>query len=508
MCASSKGSIRPKKIMFLTMLGLIFVNVILIGNLVSMGHKPEPTLNAATEEGKIAPKSEIAPLDAVDVEAAFIRVAKEVGPAVVSISTEQTQRISGPRFYTPFGDDFFDEFFKQFFDIPEQERRQYGLGSGVIIDEEGYILTNEHVIGQADKITITLPDGRKFKGEVKGTDALSDLAVVKIKSDNLPYVRLGDSDKVKIGQWAIAIGNPFGFAVHSPEPTVTVGVISALNRSLYNVGGVSRQYNDLIQTDAAINPGNSGGPLVNIKGEVIGINVAIASTTGGSQGVGFAIPVNTAKSIIGDLIEGKKVLYGWLGINIQDLDEDLSEYFGLKDRQGVVVVKVLENTPADKAGFKEGDVLITFDSQNIKNVKDLLKKVAQAKVGSLVKVGIIHEGKEKIIEVEIGERPGELDEFGRVSATTWRGIEVQEITPEIARRYRLGDEQGVIISEVEPNSPADEAGLQRGDIIYSINRKLVKSVEDYNNITKSIKGPVIVRTNRGFTVVKEAEKEK
>jgi len=355
-----------------------------------------------------------------------------VKPAVVSIATERIEKYRDS--FGPFGDDSFDELFRYFFgpdrrQLPKAQEREYripGLGSGVIIDEEGYILTNEHVIQDADKITVTLPDGRTFKGELKGKDARSDLAIIQIKGNNLPAVALGDSDAVRVGQLTIAIGNPFGF-FGSPEPAVSSGIVSALGRSLRlpDSKGGERVYNDLIQTDAAINRGNSGGPLLNIKGEVIGINVAIASTSGGSQGVGFAIPVNIAKDIIGNLIEGKKVLYGWLGINIRDIDQDLADYFGLKDTQGIFVDKVLEDTPAEKGGFKETDIIKTFNGMKVKNVRDLLKRVGRAPIGEKVKIGIVRGNKELVLEVEIGERPEELTEFGNVSPAVCRGMDVQ-----------------------------------------------------------------------------------
>ncbi|MDD5254616.1 MAG: trypsin-like peptidase domain-containing protein, partial [Candidatus Omnitrophica bacterium] len=276
------------------------------------------------------------------MEDAVVNVANTAGKAVVSISTEITSKSQGVRrFYfgqpfgeSPFGGNDLERFFNDFFgEIPEREYKQTGLGSGVIIDQEGYILTNEHVVRGADKITVTLSDGREFKGEVKGQDMRSDLAVIKINANSLPIASLGDSDGLRIGQWVVAIGNPFGFALENPEPTVTAGVISALHRSLgRGLSRGERDYNDLIQTDAAINPGNSGGPLVNLKGEVIGINVAIFSTSGGYQGIGFAIPVNNAKRILSRLIEGKKILYGWMGVTIQDLTGEMSSYFGLPDK--------------------------------------------------------------------------------------------------------------------------------------------------------------------------------
>ncbi|MFH1245641.1 MAG: trypsin-like peptidase domain-containing protein, partial [Candidatus Omnitrophota bacterium] len=314
------------------------------------------------------------------LENSFVKVAKEAGPAVVSISTERVEKMSSPRgSFNFFGDDefeqFFDQYFKDFFgEIPEREYKQKGMGSGFIIDAEGYILTNQHVVQDADKITVTLPDGRNCAAELKGSDMRSDLAVIKIEAQNLPVLKLGDSDGVRIGQWAIALGNPYGFAVGSAEPTVTVGIISALNRSLPQMYQ-SRNYTDLIQTDAAINPGNSGGPLVNIKGEAIGINVAIFTTSGGNVGIGFAIPINDAKQILTRLISGEKVLYGWVGLSVQDMDEQLAEYFGISDRQGALVMKVLEGSPAQKAGFKEGDVIKKFAGQACMDVKSLLREI-------------------------------------------------------------------------------------------------------------------------------------
>jgi len=283
-----------------------------------------------------------------DLEKSTIDVAEEVGKAVVSISTEKTEKIGGPRvrkyqFGFPFGgenpfeDDLFDRFFDDFFGGFDREYKQQGLGSGVIIDKEGYILTNEHVVGDADKLTVTLSDGREFKAEIKGTDQRSDLAIIKIDARDLPFAELGDSSNVKIGQWVLAIGNPFAFALENPEPTVTMGVISALHRSLGRGLGRNRDYSDLIQTDAAINPGNSGGPLVNLSGQVIGINVAIFSTSGGYQGVGFAIPINTARKIVSRLIEGKKILYGQVRKYLGPVFHELARHKGCTIVQGNMV---------------------------------------------------------------------------------------------------------------------------------------------------------------------------
>ena len=268
---------------------------------------------------------------AEEMQQHFVDVAKRIGPAVVSISTEVTEKVQMQS-----RDEMFNQFFEDFFgQMPQREFKQRGLGTGVIINADGYILTNEHVVHGADKVTVTLPDGREFKGETKGADIRSDLAIVKIAAKNLPFAELGNSDAVKIGHWAIAIGNPFGFAVGGNEPTVTVGVISAIHRSIR--GPMDRDYSDLIQTDAAINPGNSGGPLVNLDGKVIGINAAIFSTTGGYQGLGFAVTSNKAKAILDQLIQGKKIRYGWLGVNVQPVTQELADYFKLDSKEGDLI---------------------------------------------------------------------------------------------------------------------------------------------------------------------------
>ncbi len=445
-----------------------------------------------------------------NMEDAVINVANITGKAVVSISTEHTAKIQGGRRYyfsspfgeSPFGDNepfrkFFDDFFGE---LPDREYKQMGLGSGVIIDPEGYILTNEHVVNDADKITVKLPDGREFKGEIKGRDLRSDLAIIKINARNLPVATLGDSDNSKIGQWVVAIGNPFGFALENPEPTVTCGVISALHRSLGRIISRERDYSDLIQTDAAINPGNSGGPLANLKGEVVGINVAIFSTSGGYQGVGFAIPINNAKRIIAKLIEGKKILYGWLGVTVQDLTEDLTKYFGLPDKNGVLVARVLENGPAEKAGMREGDIIKKLDHQTINNVKELLSTVSKAEVGRKVKAGLVRDKKELSLEVQVGERPENLEEGigqpGRSEAGAWRGLEVE-----------IEEKQGVVVVYVEPNTPADEAGLIAGDVVLEINKQPIKNLPDYERVTKDLKGDALLKTSRGYFLLKEDNKD-
>lgn len=453
----------------------------------------------------------------IDIRNAFIKVAKTVGPAVVSISTERTQKLKASPFpfrneRSPFQDEFFQRFFKDFFkNAPEEyERKQAGLGSGVIIDKEGHILTNEHVVSGADKITVTLPDGRKSEGKVKGSDIKSDLAIIKIDADNLPVAVLGNSDLVQTGEWIVAIGNPFGYIVDSPKPTVTVGVVSALHRSL-----PSRKsgYLDLIQTDAAINPGNSGGPLCNLEGEVVGINVAIFSTTGGHQGIGFAIPANSAKAVIGDLKEGKKISYGWIGVIIQDVTEDIAKYFGLPDQKGVLIAQVVKGGPAYKAGLKEGDIIVEFDGERVSNTKDLVVHIARLTVGKKAKITVARNKVEIPVFVEIGQMPSEeelalmqgreIEPKEEVVVAKWRGLEASPITRDIAARLNIKDREGVIVIDVTQGSPAYHANLRRGDVIRRINTKKIGAIEDYKEAVKDLKGDALLYTDRGVTVVKE-----
>ncbi len=460
------------------------------------------------------------------MEDAVINVAKSAGPAVVSISTEHTEKVSrfsgippkagkGFRrefnFRSPFGaspfgkEEPFNKFFEDFFgETPNREYKLRGLGSGVIIDTRGYILTNQHVIDEADKITVTLSDGRDFKGVVKGQDPRSDLAIIQINARNLPVAILGDSDNIKIGQWAVAIGNPFAFAMQNPEPSVTVGVISALHRALGRTLGRDKDYNDLIQTDAAINPGNSGGPLVNLKGEVVGVNVAIFTTSGGYQGVGFAVPINNAKKIIAKLIEGKKITYGWFGVTVQDLTDELAKYFGLADKNGALVVSVLENSPALKAGIKESDIIKQFDNKPVNNTRELLNAVGKAEVGRKVEIEVLRDKKMMTLEVEIGARPEKLEEEAQAkeSPSQWRGLQVEDLTPDTASRLGIEEKKGVLVVDVVPDSPADEANIAAGDVILEINKQPVKNISDYQKITRALKGDVLLKLSRGYVLIK------
>jgi serine protease Do len=340
-----------------------------------------------------------APGSAASLQAAFIEVAKEVGPAVVGVYNIQRARVLGyavrPRGYYDM-----DEFLK-LYEIPFESR---SIGSGVIIDPAGYILTNEHVVGNADAIEVTLADGRKFQGKVVGKDPRADVAVIKIDASGLPAARLGDSDTVKTGQWAIAIGNPFWIFEDNPTPTMTVGIVSAVHRKLgsANIGG--RYYGDLIQTDAAINPGNSGGPLINLKGEVIGINAAIISPSGAYAGIGFALPVNRDKEVLEELKKGQEIEYGWLGVGIQTLNNDLAEEFKLPDSSGAIVVTIMPGSPAAAAGIQVGDVIRECGGRAVKDADVLMEEIGRTRPGKTVKLKITRDGKEQSLEVVVGRK--------------------------------------------------------------------------------------------------------
>ncbi len=411
---------------------------------------------------------------------AFVEVAKKVQPAVVNVTTEKTITM-GP--WERFGDDFFkgspfEDFFRGFGFPPRERGKEYRQkqrsgGSGVIVDKEGYILTNNHVVEGADKVKIRLNDGREFTATVKGQDTRTDLAVLHIKAKDLPVAILGDSDKLEVGEWAIAIGSPFGL-----EHTVTVGVISAKGRSGLGTG----TYEDFIQTDASINPGNSGGPLINIDGEVIGINAMIIQP---GTGIGFAIPINMAKQILNDLIKQGKVVRPWLGISAQDLTPEMIEYFKVKEKDGVLVGQVYQGTGAEKAGLASGDIIKSVDDKVIKNVNELVKEIQKKKVGQKVKLNIIRDGKGMPLEVTTTSMPDKTESPTEKETEEKLGARILELTPQLAARYRIsGVKYGVIVISVEDGSLADEIGLQEGDVILEINRKKIETVKDFEKAVK------------------------
>lgn len=426
---------------------------------------------------------------------AFSEVAEKATPAVVAVQVETIIRTSGGFMGSPFDDEFFDRFFgpRQRSRVP-QERRRTGQASGFIVSQDGYVLTNHHVIDGADKISIKMGDGRMFEGvEVKGSDAKADVALLKIKDvQGLPYLEFGNSDDLFVGEWVVAIGNPFGLT-----ETLTVGVVSAKGRKVSRPG--EDVYQDFIQTDAAINPGNSGGPLLNLDAKVVGINSAIISGTGGYMGVGLAVPINMAVLIKDQLIATGKVERGYLGVSMQDMTPELAEYFNLESRKGVMVMGVEKDSPAEKAGLRKDDIIIRVNGRNISDGNEIRNIIGFTAPGAEVDVVVIRNGKERVIKVTVGTREQSLlAETGEIGKKL--GLSVETIDADIARQYNLTEGEGVRVAEVTPDSPADNAGIQPNMVIISINRQEVKSVADFNEALKeseqSKRALLLVRTGR------------
>jgi serine protease Do len=422
-------------------------------------------------EAQTSPVAPVAP-------GSFSQLAKNASPSVVNISTVKVVK-GGGQVPSPFGaDDPFREFFERFFgDRTPRDFKQRSLGTGFIIDKEGFILTNNHVVEGTDEITVTLADKREFVAKIIGRDPKTDLALIRIESDQvLPALPLGDSDKLEVGDWVMAIGNPYGLG-----HTVTAGIVSAKYRQIG-----AGTYDNFIQTDASINPGNSGGPLLDTTGKVIGVNTAIFSQSGGSIGIGFAIPINMAKDLLPQLKEGK-VVRGWLGVVIQQVTSELKDKLKLSTEKGALVADVVEGGPAEKAGIERGDVIITFDGKDINESDDLPYIVASTPVGKTVTVEVMRKGERKSIQVKIGELEEEEKPQVASEARPNLGLTVREITPELARNFGLSETSGVVIVQVQANSPAQEAGLAPGDLILELDQVEVKDLEQFNKMTEGYK---------------------
>jgi len=460
------------------------------------------------EEGKATTVAPVTPGGRPD---SFADLAEKEKPAVVNISTTtviKQQRgvhpffgFQGPRGQGPFGqgpgqENPFDDFFNKFFGNMPREYKQQSLGSGFIISKDGYIVTNNHVVDKADDIKVKLFNGKEYEAKVIGKDPKTDLALIKINASDLPTVVLGDSDKLRVGDWVVAIGNPFGL-----EETLTVGVVSAKGRVIG-----AGPYDDFIQTDASINPGNSGGPLFDINGNVIGINTAIVAQ---GQGIGFAIPINLAKEMLPQLKDKGKVNRTWLGVAVQDLTEDLAKSFNLKSKNGALVANVEKDAPAEKAGIKRGDVIVKFNGKDIENSHELSKRAASSEVGKKIDVVLIREGKEKTVQVTMGEYPSEGASFDEGETAPGEeggkgeeadiGISVQQLTPDIAERLGAKGVKGVVVANVDPGSLAEEVGLRSGDIIKEINRNPVNNMKEFRKEMKKakLKAGVLFLIQRG-----------
>ncbi|MBW2438403.1 MAG: DegQ family serine endoprotease [Deltaproteobacteria bacterium] len=453
------------------------------------------SLNSET----VAKKAAEAESPVMMVPASFSELAKQAQPGVVNVRTVKTVEGGGRVFRHFFGNPFerrnpFDDD-GPFSDERQREFKQRSLGSGFIIDREGHIVTNNHVIEGADEITVRLSNDKEFDAEIVGRDPNTDLALIKIKgAKDLVPLKMGDSDQLAVGSWVVAMGSPFGL-----EQTVTAGIVSAKGRVIG-----SGPYDDFIQTDASINPGNSGGPLLNMNGEVVGINTAIVAQ---GQGIGFAIPVNLAQGIIRQLEESGAVTRGWLGVGIQDLTPELAEYYGIEDKKGVLVAKVFEGDPADRAGIKANDIIIAVDGKPIKTSRELTGTIAEIPVGQKTPITILRDGKEKTVNVKIAKR----DDSERLAQQEPQsnggelGIRIAEMTPELAQRYGHSEnEKGVLVVGVQSGSKAAEAGVRQGDLVKEVNRKPVTAVSELRaQLEKEDKLQLLVkRPNAGFIVIK------
>ncbi len=434
----------------------------------------------------------------------FSDLAEMASPSVVNIRTVKTIQGGGRvfrHFQGPFDkdkDDPMQDFFKKFFgENHPRDFKQRSLGSGFIIGKGGYIVTNNHVVENADKIEVILKNEKEYEAEVIGRDSNTDLALIKIKSGHdLPELKFGDSDALKVGQWVMAIGNPFGL-----DHTVTAGIVSAKGRVIG-----SGPYDDFIQTDASINPGNSGGPLLNMQGEVIGINTAIIAS---GQGIGFAIPVNLAKGVIDQLRQSGEVTRGWLGVGIQDLSPEVAEYYGLEAKKGVLVTEVFPGDPADLAGIELRDIIVAVNGNQVESSRDLTRTVATIGVGETANIEVLRGGKTKTFKAKIAKREDTkiLAQQSPKEDQDRLGIQVKELMPEMARQYNVKVGEGVIVTGVVSGSKAETAGLRVGDLIKEINHQTIKSANDLNKTIDAVKegeaiNIFIRRPSYGFLVIK------
>ena len=506
---------------------LAVATAVIVGGMVSEGGAIRFWGEETAEEtapAEAAPEAATAPPVVVGAEPGtnlvvglpnFADLAEALRPSVVNISTSTAPPPMPPRGRggpAPHGfggeGDPYQEFwepFERFFGPMPRQRPQRSLGSGFILNREGLILTNNHVVENADEIVVQLDDEREYKAELVGRDAKTDIAVIKITAENhLQPVTLGNSDELRVGDWIFAIGNPFGL-----QHTVTAGIVSAKSRF---IGQGS--YDDFIQTDAAINPGNSGGPLVNLRGEVVGINSAIFSRSGGNIGIGFAIPINLAKELLPQLREKGKVVRGWLGVYIQKITPEIAESLGLEQAKGALVADVMDGTPAKDAGVEVGDVIVEFDGQPIKDSNDLPTIVAKTPVGKTTTLRIIRGSNKQSLSVTIGEL-SDSDVEVAASPAAELGLSVQKLTPEIAESLGIeAQTKGVVVVAVEPNSPGEQAQLQRGDVILEVNRKPVESEAEFTSAVRQ-PGPgksVLLLVRRGentiFMAIKRPAKGK
>jgi len=504
---SPKNRARAWRLAVLAMVAFacVLIGLVVGSNIGSDKLSAQEKISAAPFHGQGVPL--------VNGHSPFVGVAERVKPAVVNISAKS---VVEDRFHTLF--DMNDEFWKRFFGLPpgdrspQRLRRAESLGSGFLISADGYILTNNHVVKGADNIMVKLSDTKEFQAKLIGSDSETDVALLKIDTDeSMPYLELGDSDSILVGDWAIAVGNPFPQL--GLDRTVTVGVISALGRKGLVFGGEYPAYQNYIQTDASINPGNSGGPLVDIRGQVIGVNSAIVTPSGGNVGIGFAIPINLARKVSDELRRSGSISRGWLGILPRDIDNNLAEALGLSKAEGVLVESVEPGSPAEEGGLKVGDVIVNFDGRKVTDAQQFRFLVADAGPGKKVSIGILRDGSNKTLSCKLGDRSkflGVASSAGREKEESkWLGLSVSTFTREMAASRGIDFVPGVIIDDVEVNSAADNGGLFRGDIILEINRQPVQTKADFIRIARSLtdrKKSILFLIKRGDTTTFKAIK--
>ncbi|RMD48839.1 MAG: DegQ family serine endoprotease [Ignavibacteria bacterium] len=481
--------------------GLLLVGI-LIGALAfsNWNSKTAPVIYANENNYSALMESQDTPIRTLkDFNNAIVNIAKAVNPTVVTVFIEKKlkvrQNVFNPFFGSPF-EDFFGDFFGQR-RSPQPKEKEYiqqGMGSGVIVSSDGYILTNNHVVNGADEVKVRLMDKRTFTAKIIGTDPKTDIALIKIDAENLPKIQLGDSDKLQVGETVLAIGSPLS---ENLEHTVTMGIVSAKGRS--NVG--LADYEDFIQTDAAINPGNSGGALINLDGKLVGINTAIATRSGGFQGIGFAVPVNMAKSVMKSLKEHGTVIRGWLGAYIQNVTPQIAEAMGLDVQEGALISDVMKDSPAEEAGIEAGDVVVEFNGKKIKNSTQLRNMVAATPPDTEVELKVLRDGEEKTITVTLGElKNEEISKTENEKYSDLFGFGVAPVNDKLIKKYDLPeDAKGVVVINLNRRSNAAEAGLNEGDIILGMNNKKIESLSDFKKIADNLKGGdnVFLRVRRG-----------
>jgi serine protease Do len=480
---------KPHWLVAITLLcgGTLFIMLGTVLSLASSG-STTPSSTATTQIATAPSSAGTLP------EQLFVPIAKRAKASVVNVSSVKKPQQDGQSFQNPFFDDpFFRRFFGEEFErrMPApREFQQQGLGSGVILTQDGYIITNNHVVEGADELSVSLPDKRTFKAKVIGTDPKTDVAVIKIDASNLPALPWGDASQLEVGEMVLAVGNPFGLS-----QTVTMGIISAIGRA--NVGIVD--YEDFIQTDAAINPGNSGGALVNLKGELIGINTAIFSRSGGYMGIGFAIPSTMAKSVMQSLIKHGKVIRGWIGVSIQDVTPDLAKEFGAVENKGALVGDVLEDSPASKAKLERGDIITAYNRVSVRDSNHLRGLVAETSPGTTARLSVLRDTKPLDLTITIGELPKELAKASRDGSGKGEHALAGITVENVRQSGRSKASSGVVVTDIEPDSQAERAGLQKGDVIREINRKPVKDVKDFERLASQLSShsSVLILVNRG-----------